>query len=292
MGIIGSQIKPFTATAFQAGKDLHSENVLKACEAAWGITKEAALKLAKEEFKKLRSAAKTVGFGTLYGKVAKSFAKEWDIPLEEAQRIVNALLPPDGGIMQWIDHQHRFVAANGYVTTFIDGKPARRRPLLNIADEDMYVRSSAERRAVNSAVQGTAADFMMRSLVEIVDLIEQDEIPACVVGTVHDSVIIEVRNDYLDEVAWKCQAIMESWWCGDGDKAIPLKADLEHGPTWGRLKESHLNDMGVLVYTDEDKVVEKDEEAFDEDVDDADTVVDPDKAPALPVPPPDEAAAA
>ena len=244
---------------FQDGKDLHTENALQACEAAWGITREDALKLPKGVFKKqLRSPAKTVGFGSLYGKVAVSFAKEWGLLLpngkpdvDRAQRIVDALLPPGGGIRRWIEEQHKFVAANGYVTTYIDGKPARRRPLYGIADEDRGLSSAAERRSVNSSVQGTAADYMMRSLVTIVDWLEEDEVPAQVIGTVHDSVIIEVRNDYLDEVAWKCQAIMESWWCGEGDFAIPLKADLEHGPTWGQLQESHLDDHGHLVYTEE-----------------------------------------
>ena len=237
--------------AFVDGHDLHRRNA-ELASFAWGLSQEEAEAMSTAEIKPYRSLAKAVGFGLLYGKGVGSLAREWGVSKAEAQKVVDAIMSSAVELDQWIEDQHRFVYANGYVCTYIDGKEARRRPLYNAGSDDEGERAGAFRRAVNSTVQGSAADFMMRSLVEIVNWIEEDAIPARLICTVHDSAIIEVRNDYLVETCKIVQSIMQSWYCGD----IPLKSDLELGPSWGDLKDVHFTDDGRLVYSETEEPVE------------------------------------
>lgn len=222
--------------AFKKGLDLHRRNA-ELASFAWGIPREVAEGMTDEEIKPYRYKAKAVGFGVLYGKAVFTLAKDWGVPESEAQAVVDAIMGQSKELAEWIEQQHRFVYANGYVNTYIDGEPARWRPLYGISSPKRQDVGGAVRCSVNSPIQGTAADYMMRSLVEIIEWLEEDLIPAYVVATVHDSVIIEVRNDFVAEVARGAKTIMESWWCGD----VPLKADLEVGKSWGALRKARFN---------------------------------------------------
>ncbi len=108
-------------------------------------------------------------------------------------------------------------------------------------------RRQGARRAVNAPIQGSAADFMMRSLVAAVDWIEGDRIPAKIVATVHDSMLIEVEDAWAEDVARTTLAIMESWDLGP----VPLKADMEVGRSWGTLKKAKFMD-DILMFKDGD----------------------------------------
>lgn len=83
----------------------------------------------------------------------------------------------------------------------------------------------------NTPVQGSASDFCTASIVAIVDWIRQTKVPAVVCVSVHDSIIAEVKEGYVEQVAENMKMIMESWWSG----GVPIVADLEVGKSWGSL---------------------------------------------------------
>lgn len=232
--------------AFQEGKDLHRQNA-ELASFAWGIPREVAMAMTDVEMEPYRYKAKAVGFGLLYGKATFSLAKEWGVSLEEAQAVVDAIMGNSPEVAAWIESQHRFAYANGYVNTVIDGKPARWLPIYEARSMDEAERRQGARRAVNAPIQGSAADFMMRSLVATVDWLEGDHIPASIVATVHDSMLIEVEDAWAEDVARTTLSIMEQWDMGP----VPLKADLEVGRSWGTLKKAKFMD-GTLMFKDGD----------------------------------------
>jgi DNA polymerase-1 len=199
------------------------------------------------EMEPYRYKAKAVGFGLLYGKATFSLANEWGVSVEEAQAVVDAIMGNSPEVAAWIESQHRFAYANGYVNTVIDGKPARWLPVYEARSPVESERRQGQRRAVNAPIQGSAADFMMRSLVATVDWLESDNVPAKIVATVHDSMLIEVEDAWAEDVARTTLSIMEQWDMGP----VPLKADIEVGRSWGTLKKAKFME-GNLMFKDGD----------------------------------------
>jgi DNA polymerase-1 len=118
------------------------------------------------------------------------------------------------------------------------GQPARWRPLPAIGEmgdspHSRAARENAWRAAVNTPIQGQAADYATASLWPIIEWIDEDAVPAAVVCTVHDSIVLEVREDCVQEVAWNVRRVMTGHASGD----VPLAVDFKSGSTWGSMKE-------------------------------------------------------
>lgn len=183
-----------------------------------------------------RRSAKTVVFGVLYGKSVRSLAKDMGISEQEARVIYDSVLGGLPQLTQWMQEQRSFVHKHGGIWTYVpqpDGTMhrARYRQLWQIAEPDSLMQSRAKNGAVNTPVQGSASDFMLRSVVAVVNWLINDGIPARVTNTVHDSIILEVPFEWALEVADMVKAIMEGWpSCG-----VPLVADVDVGMTWGAL---------------------------------------------------------
>jgi DNA polymerase-1 len=103
---------------------------------------------------------------------------------------------------------------------------------MGVKDPELWKRSHFERASWNTPVQGSASDLCLQSLARVIRWIEMDAIPARLVLTVHDSVILEVRKDAVNEAIFSLKSIME----GDGFLGIPLVVDVEVGATWARLE--------------------------------------------------------
>lgn len=218
---------------YRDGLDLHRRTAELISEAAWGIKRATMEGYDKDQIKPYRSAAKSVNFGTLYGLGVGTLAKDLGISKAKAQKLVDSIMGQFTDLDRWVKKQIGHARQYGYVHTYFDGKPARWRPLWNIDGKDDGAASSARNSAINSPVQGSAADYMTRSLNEIVDWILADGIDAKVVCTVHDSVILEIVEDEVEDVTATVVDIMESWYSG----TVPLVADVEVGPKWGKLTE-------------------------------------------------------
>jgi uracil-DNA glycosylase family 4 len=220
---------PVMIKMFVSGEDFHTATAKLIAKAYWGIDPSA---VGKRE----RNVAKRFNFGLLYGMTDKRLAKELKIPLEEAARLRKAILGAWRALARWIEQCKRETRRTGYCWTWWDGERARRRPLYGIRSQDNLQRSNAENSSVNTPVQGTASDFMLASICDIVEWILYDFVPAKLVLTVHDSVIFEVDEDAVEELAGGVLEIMHSHNSGP----VPLKVDVEIGDTYGDLSHYEL----------------------------------------------------
>lgn len=225
---------PVMTQIFKDGVDFHQRTAELVSQVAWGIPPE-------QVQKKHRSGAKAVNFGVLYGLSDTGLAAQLGTQKSVAARIRQAIMGRFSVLDRWCKKQLQQARKTGYCWTWWDGQQARRRPLWQIAEHDGKLRSTAENSAVNSPIQGTASDYCIRSLAEIVDWVLGDGLPAKVVLTVYDSIILEVREDALDEVLSGVYAIMTSW----NSKDVPIVVDLEAGPAWGSMEKVCLPTTGL-----------------------------------------------
>ena len=218
---------------YRKGIDIHMKNATACCTVVWGIPRLTWDSMSKDERKPYRTKIKTATFGKLYGKTEGALAREWGVSRDEVEKINSTIWGRYKRLAKWCEEQIQQVRRVGYVESWWDGEPALRRPLHKIADPDEAIRKHAENEAVNTPVQGTAANFMTASIPMIVDWILEESVPAKVVLTVHDSVMLEVRERYLDEVAERVRQIM----CGHNSNGVVIDVEAKYGAAWGVMKD-------------------------------------------------------
>lgn len=184
----------------------------------------------------LRSRAKIVNFGTLYGKDEYGLAAELGISKAEARRLIDTILGQFRQLAAWIQAQLTEGRRRGYTRTWWAGRPARFRPLPELASHNDDERATAERSTWNTSIQGTAAEFTNASLGAIQRWLDESRFPARLVLTVYDSIVAEVRQDLVPEYVGQVNAIMTSW----ESNGVPIKADFKAGYAWGSLEEVHV----------------------------------------------------
>ena len=144
----------------------------------------------------LRRKAKTVVFGLIYGMGVKSLAEQNNMTVEEAQAFMDKFFQtfPEG--LKWIEATHKQVEVCGYVFNLF-GR-VRRIPMIYSSAEE--VRARAKRQAVNSIIQATAADITNLAMIRMYRFLQQAQWPAKIVLTVHDSIVIETLDEYVEQV--------------------------------------------------------------------------------------------
>jgi uracil-DNA glycosylase family 4 len=220
---------PDMRAIFDEGVDYHQRTAELISQIAWGIPASAVQK-------PHRSMAKSVNFGILYGKTARTLAKEWGVSEAKAQTVIDAIMGRFRKLDTWCKDRRVEAARTGVSWTWWDGQKARRRPMWRIADSDGGTSSRAENGAVNTPIQGTASDFCIASLVSCVDWIESEGLHNDVqlVLPVHDSLLFLVRKELLPMVASTAHEIMTSW----NSDGVPLEVDVEIGSRWGSLQKA------------------------------------------------------
>lgn len=228
--------EPLMISAFQAGEDLHWRTTKIIARDAWGMDPD---KMVRDECDKQRSESKVTTFGLMYGKTAIGLADDLDISIERAQTLISLVLGGYPTFAAWADEERLRGNETGETWTWWDGDTFRRRPLWQIGDrQDDQGRPSrravtAENSTVNTPIQGTASDYCVHSLIEVVKGCIDGTIKAKVVITVHDSIMLEVREENVAEVARQVRAIMLKWRTLNG---VPLAVDFKVGRSWGSLK--------------------------------------------------------
>ena len=213
--------------AYQSGSDLHS----KTTELLFGDTS----KLSHDEQKRRRTQSKSANFGFLYGMVAKTFiayAKGYglDLTQEDSEKIRADFFNAYPRLLVWHEECKEFARQHGYIESPI----GRKRWFDNINSYDFKKRSADERQAINSPVQGFGSDLCTSALAEIVFSKELDHTRFNVLGSVHDAILFEIKDDYVEELVPKLQSIMENPPIVEGlDVPIPLVADVEVSSCWG-----------------------------------------------------------
>ena len=176
---------------------------------------------------KMRSVAKTVNFGITYGMSAFGLARDLDISVDEAQEFIDAYFSRYSGVKSFIKKTITAAKKKGYVTTLLK----RRRYIPEIASENERVKSFAERVAVNTPVQGSAADLIKLAMIACHEEFKDSEVKMII--QVHDELVFKLPKDMLKETAKKVKSLME----GVIELKVPLKVDIESGKNWLDMKE-------------------------------------------------------
>ncbi len=217
---------PVFRQVFLDGHDLHLRTAQMIAPHVWGI-KPADVK------PEHRYLAKNVNFGVLFGMAIASLAKFIGVSYAVAETIHSAVMSQFSVLKQWIRDQIRIVRRTGECFSYWDGMQAHRRDMFDIADQNDETRATAEHVAINHPIQGSAALYTLISLNQIDGWFEDDHVPAAIMNTVHDDIMIEAREDVAQEVMQTAGEIMESQ-PADG---LPLVVDRKVGKSWGSLVE-------------------------------------------------------
>lgn len=213
--------------AYQSGSDLHSKTTLL----LFGDTSN----LSKQEQKRKRTYSKSANFGFLYGMSAKTFvqyAKNFGLNIteEDSEHLRENFFKAYPTLLTWHEDCKKYAQANGYTWSPI----GRKRFLPDINSSNFKLRGKAERQSINSGVQGFASDMCTSALADIVFSDEIDHDRCIVLGSVHDAILFEIRDDYVEEIVPKLKYTMEHPSILEGlNIPIPIIADAEVAQAWG-----------------------------------------------------------
>lgn len=213
---------------FRSGVDYHLRTAQLVSKTAWGINPE-------DVKKPHRTAAKTINFGVLYGMGDGALGAKIGADRATARRVREAIMGKFKRLDAWIAECLAEARKTGFAWTWWDGQRARRRPLWRVADKDEGARIVAEHGAHNTPVQGTASEFCVASIADAVEWIEEERLEDRIrlLLPVHDSLLFEVRNDFVPYAAAAVQEIM----LGHASDGVPIEVDCEVGPSWGSLEK-------------------------------------------------------
>lgn len=207
------------------------EALIKAFENNKDIHTETASKLFKIEEKEitpnLRRIAKSINFGIIYRMSDFRLAKELGITKEEAKGFINSYFDSYPKIKEFIINQINFVRNAGYSETILK----RRRYIKEINSNNYLERSAAERIAINSIIQGSAADIMKIAMVKVFNEFKSKKMESKILLQVHDEMLIESPIEEENEVKKILKIMMETAYTLN----LPLRANIETGKSWGEI---------------------------------------------------------
>ena len=171
-----------------------------------------------------RRRAKAINFGLIYGMSAFGLAKQIGVERKEAQAYIDRYFARYPGVLAYMERTRAQAAEQGYVETLY----GRRLYLPEIGSKNAAMRKAAERTAINAPMQGTAADIMKLAMVAVDDWLQASGIDARVILQVHDELVLEVREDLVEEVAAKLRDLMGN----AAELAVPLIVETGSGSNW------------------------------------------------------------
>lgn len=198
--------------AFLKGQDIHRH----VASQVYGVPQS-------EVTPEMRRQAKAVNFGIIYGQSAFGLAREVGIPMPEARRFIDAYFARYSGVKKFLDGVVRSAESDGYVRTILD----RKRPIPEITSQSPVHRSAAHRTAMNTVLQGSAADLIKVAMNSIHEKIRgRDDIK--MVLQIHDELVFEVDSAAVDEH----RKMVETEMTSAMKLRVPLKVDLSVGENW------------------------------------------------------------
>jgi DNA polymerase I len=174
-----------------------------------------------------RRVAKTINFGVIYGMGAFRLAQELNIPRAQAQSFIDAYFSRYSGVAAFIRQTVETTRRDGYVTTIL----GRRRPIRAIDSRNANERQAAERIAVNTPIQGSAADIVKLAMLKVDATLRERFPDARILLQVHDELIVETPVQKAEAVA---QAVSEAM-SGALELSVPLRAGVETASSWGDM---------------------------------------------------------
>ena len=204
---------PHMVEAFRSGQDVHAATAAK----IFGVAIE-------EVTKEQRRQAKTANFGIIYGISAFGLAQQLDCSRSEAKALIDGYFAAFPGVIDYIERQKELARQQGYTITLF----GRKRYLPDINSHNATVRSFAERNAVNSPIQGTAADIIKKAMVAINRRLKVEGLQAKMIMQVHDELNFNVPVNEVDRVKELVVSEMQNV----VQLSVPLIADCGVGKNW------------------------------------------------------------
>ena len=206
---------PNLCAAFKEGKDIHTATAAK----VFGVEE-------KDVTKEMRYKAKSVNFGIIYGQGAFGLADNLGISRTEAKEIIDNYKKQFAGIQQYMDKTMNFARETGYVETLM----GRKRWLRDINSANFTVRGFAERNAINSPIQGTAADMIKLAMIRVDEAFRLQGFKSKMLLQVHDELVFDAHKDEVDKIKPIIMRCMETALPLPGD--VPVLAEVGSGANW------------------------------------------------------------
>ncbi|PIP73468.1 MAG: hypothetical protein COW88_01940 [Candidatus Lloydbacteria bacterium CG22_combo_CG10-13_8_21_14_all_47_15] len=205
---------------FRRGEDVHA-----------GVAAEVFRVSESEVTKEMRRKAKVINFGILYGMGLNALRGNLGTGREEAAAFYEKYFGVFTGLAAYIERTKRDAAKKGYTETYF----GRRRYFPEIKSKIPYIRSAAERMAINAPIQGTQADIIKLAMVRIDRWIAKEKLRDDVrlLLQIHDELIFEIKKDRFSEVAPHISRIMEAVL---PDAPLPIIANVSFGQNWGEME--------------------------------------------------------
>lgn len=206
---------PNMCQAFKDGKDIHTATAAK----VFGVAEEAVTK-------EMRYKAKSVNFGIIYGQGAFGLAENLGISRTEAKEIIDNYKKQFPFIQSYMDGSIQYAKEHGYVQTLM----GRKRWLRDINSANFTVRGFAERNAINSPIQGSAADMIKLAMISINEKMTAENFKSKMLLQVHDELVFDVHRDELQKIQPLILNCMQA--ALPLPNEVPVNAELGFGKNW------------------------------------------------------------
>ena len=203
---------PGMISAFTEGRDIHAETAAK----LYGIPRE-------EVTADMRRAAKTVNFGIIYGISAFGLSQRLDCPRGEAAALIESYFTQFPGVKSYMDKLVEEARAKGYAETLC----GRRRRLPDLSSSNFNLRAAAERTAINTPIQGSAADMIKIAMVRVHELLKGRK--TRLIMQIHDELLFDLHHeehDLIPQITSTMQAALPL------PHGVPLLVEANHAPNW------------------------------------------------------------
>lgn len=203
--------------AFKEGEDFHAETAAR----VFGVP-------VSEVTPELRSRAKAVNFGIVYGQQAYGLSQSLDIPQAEAREMIDRYFEAYPGVRTYLDGTVASAKATGYAETMF----GRRRPIPELKQRNVNLRHFGERTAMNHPMQGSAADIIKLAMIQVARRLREEGFSARMILQVHDELDFECPIPEVDRLSAMVREVMEQV----VELKVPLIAEASCGATWAEAK--------------------------------------------------------
>lgn len=199
--------------AFEAGQDIHTRTAAE----VFGVGQD-------QVNPEMRRRAKVINFGIIYGMTPYGLSSDLGVTPLEAKAFIDRYFARYPGVKEYVDRTIAGARERGYVTTML----GRRRTLPDIASANNGVRQAAERTAINTPIQGSAADMIKKAMVEIHPALRDEGLSARMILQIHDELLFEVPEKEIDQAKSLVARVME----GALPLSVPVRVDAGVGRNW------------------------------------------------------------
>jgi DNA polymerase-1 len=208
---------PALVTAFQEGLDVHTATAAQ----VFGVPLE-------EVTSAMRSTAKSVNFGIMYGMQAYGLSRDTGMPRDQARKFIEDYMNHFKGVRDYLDRTLRDAVRTGYAESLY----GRRRYLPEITSTGPR-RQAAERAAINMPLQGTASDIMKIAMIQVAKRLDESKLRGEMLLQVHDELLFETPKSELDDLRALVTETME----GVSTLSVPLGTEASWGPNWEDMRD-------------------------------------------------------